>query len=114
MGGGDASQGLPDAEAPDPVIALQSALAATGYRDRAGGRRRWVLLQRAKSLAADGLTAELVPELCRLAAGGQDPAGLFAHWLDGGLWREVLDEQASRMKHESARRRHSDARREQA
>lgn len=104
-------RGDPEPDEPDPVLELQRALTETSYRSKAGAKRRWVLARRARELAATGLTAEHVPRLVELAQSGESPDGLFAHWLDQGIWREVLDEHDSREREKGARKRGADARR---
>lgn len=99
----------PDTAAVAALAALQTALLATPYRSGVGNpfRRRSVVFARAEELASTGLTAALLADLEKLAdeKGTASPGGLLAHWLDEGIWREVLDEQASKQKQRAASRR---------
>lgn len=85
-----------------PVADLTTALLATRYRGGISNaiRRRGMVRDEAARLVETGLTADRVPELAALAdaKSSGDPGGLLAHWLDQGLWREVLDEHASKAK----------------
>lgn len=99
----------PDTAAVAALAALQTALLATSYRSGVGNpfRRRAVVFERAEELAGTGLTAQLLADLEQLADQKAEgaPGGLLAHWLDHGIWREVLDEQASKKKQRAASRR---------
>jgi hypothetical protein len=92
-----------------PIADLTDALFATRYRIGIGNalRRRWAIHERAADLVPTGLDVDLLEQLVRLAneKSHDDPGGLLAHWLDGGTWREVLDEQGMKQAQAGARRR---------
>jgi hypothetical protein len=93
----------PDLPRRAAVVQLQEALTRTRYRSAVPAmKRRFVLRHEAARLVATGLTPFLLGELVDLATEkadrGQDHGGLLAHWLDGGAWREVLDEVAAKAK----------------
>lgn len=91
---------------PDPALAeLVEALRKVGYRSKSPA---FVVPGRAKALAGEGCTAKAVLDLESLAKSKSNsgpPGGLLAHWLDNGLWREVLDEDALKRKEAGARAR---------
>lgn len=97
--------GATDGEA-DPVVRLQEALLRTRYRERLPAlKRRFVLRHEAARLVATGLTPDLLAELVDVAAAGDDPGALLAHWLDANLWREVLDDLSAKGRQAAARSR---------
>jgi hypothetical protein len=89
------------------AAALQSALAATNYRAALSSwARRRELTRRAVELLATGLRPDHVAELVKLdQAKAERPGALLAHWLDEGIWREVLDERDQKQRQRVATRR---------
>lgn len=104
--GADAAQ---SAEADDkvPVVQLQLALLATAYRSNLKGfLRSREVLKRAEALILTGLCPDDVRELAEHDRRKADtPGALLAHWLDEGIWREVLDESANKSKERDLRQR---------
>jgi uncharacterized protein YdaU (DUF1376 family) len=80
-----------------PIADLTNALLRTRYRAGIGNAivRRGQIHERATELVATGLTLEYLRRLLELAdaRSNGDPGALLAHWLDGGDWRGVLEEQ---------------------
>lgn len=87
----------PTDQASDPELPdLIGVLRAAGYRSKSPS---FVVPGRAKALRAEGLTPQDARQLVNAAnakSNSKDATALLAHWLDNGLWREVLDE--ARMK----------------
>ena len=112
--GADRTLGLGGGASGSPYERVRDALIATAYRRQLPGLRRLKAVEALSvALLATGITPEAIVELDALAAakakprGGDpaDPGKLLAHWLDKGSWREVLDEQRGKDKHQAALRR---------
>lgn len=92
-----------------PIADLTAALLRTRYRAGIGNAivRRGEVRDRAAELVQTGFTIEHLNALLRLADAKTDgdPGALLAHWLDQGIWREVLDEQGEKSKHRAAQSR---------
>jgi uncharacterized protein YdaU (DUF1376 family) len=105
LNGGGASAGQTDAPGDESLCGV---LLGTRYRAGLKGLKRSLeVRKRAGELEAEGLEPHHVLALSELASAksSDDPGALLAHWLDGGKWREVLDEQASKAKTQAAKRR---------
>ena len=82
---------------------LVQALLTLGYRQGFGSGeedRKAEVRRMASRFVLEGLREPLLHDLVRLAKAGArvEFVNLLAHWLDEGLWREVLDEQAMKAK----------------
>ncbi len=77
-----------DVETPPELVELFAVLSIATYRLRFGKRAR---LARTAQLATQGLTAHAARALWAHAQSeGRNPPGLFAKWIDGGTWRDVI------------------------
>ena len=106
-GGADAAPESAAAEPTDAVVQLQKALLKTGYRSKMPPfDRSRELMKRAAEFLATGLSPFDVADLGDLdAEKAEKPGALLAHWLEEGIWREVLDEKRQKAKERELRRR---------
>jgi len=108
-GRGGVDSDPPKPEPGDPVVELQLALSKLGLRSNLRGLdRSRQLMALAEKAAATGLTVARVAALWPLAEDQAkaredgDPRALLSHWLEEGIWREVLDIEGRKAKERDA------------
>lgn len=107
IAGVDASraEAEPEPASRDPVVELQQALLVTTVLGKLKPLQRGIaLMDLAKLAAPSGLTAAFVRELWPLAQDQAqsrpdgDAGALLRHWIEHGIWREVLDQRGRQAK----------------